>query len=95
MAGAVRHGQARERDGLVERPRPVVDAGQEVEMQFGARVLQSSRSPAGRCEPGVAATGPAGDACARDGGPTTQYEGTGVVTAPLGLERVNARSQPG
>jgi hypothetical protein len=43
-SGAVRHGQARERDGLVKRLRTVVDTGQEVEVQFDARALQSSTS---------------------------------------------------
>jgi hypothetical protein len=36
---AARAAPARERERLVERLRPVVDVGQEVEVQFNARVL--------------------------------------------------------
>lgn len=39
-ARAVRYGQTREGEGLVKRPRPVIDTGQEVEVQFDVRVSQ-------------------------------------------------------
>jgi len=39
-AGAVRYGQTGEGEGLVKRPRPVIDSGQEVEVQFDVRVSQ-------------------------------------------------------
>jgi hypothetical protein len=39
QSGAVRHRQTRQRDSLAERPRPIIDARQEMEVQFNARAL--------------------------------------------------------
>ena len=46
-AGAVRHRQPRELDGLVEVAGPVVDAGQEVEVELGPHESPSYRDTRG------------------------------------------------